>query len=153
MLLLCLFWSGYADFSGSYMSYELVAHFDLSLDLFLGDFWISSHYSLTPPEQTLKQLEEAGEVQSKLKNQINVVETRPANNHKTTKKCRYMLNTATVTKKYTSASYLTCTFQIQKSKLQKLQIQIINPFTAPVCNISGLKYAGACLQTVYFPVL
>ena len=24
----------------TYMSYELVAHFDLSLDLFLGDFWI-----------------------------------------------------------------------------------------------------------------
>ena len=31
----------------TYMSYKLVAHFDLSLDLFLGDFWISSHYSLT----------------------------------------------------------------------------------------------------------
>ena len=31
----------------TYMSYELVTHFGLSLDLFLGDFWISSHYSLT----------------------------------------------------------------------------------------------------------
>ena len=31
----------------TYMSDELVAHFDPSLDLFLGDFWISSHYSLT----------------------------------------------------------------------------------------------------------
>ena len=31
----------------TYMSYELVTHFDLSLDQFLGDFWISSHYSLT----------------------------------------------------------------------------------------------------------
>ena len=29
----------------TYMSYELVAHFDLSLDLFWGDFCISSHYS------------------------------------------------------------------------------------------------------------
>ena len=33
----------------TYMSYELVAHFVLSLDLFLGDFWISSHYSLIVP--------------------------------------------------------------------------------------------------------
>ena len=31
----------------TYRCYELVTHFDLSLDLFLGDFWISSHYSLT----------------------------------------------------------------------------------------------------------
>ena len=31
----------------TYTSHELIAHFDLSLDLFLGDFWISSHYSLT----------------------------------------------------------------------------------------------------------
>ena len=31
----------------TYMSYELVAHFDLSSDLFLGDFWISNRYSLT----------------------------------------------------------------------------------------------------------
>ena len=31
----------------TYMSYELVAHFDLSLYLFLGGFWISSHYCLT----------------------------------------------------------------------------------------------------------
>ena len=33
-----------ADYS-AYL-HEL-AHFDLSLDLFLGDFWISSYYSLT----------------------------------------------------------------------------------------------------------
>ena len=31
----------------TYTSYKLVVHFDLSLDLFQGDFWISSHYSLT----------------------------------------------------------------------------------------------------------
>ena len=31
----------------TYMSYELVAHFDLSLDLFLGDFWI--FFNSLPP--------------------------------------------------------------------------------------------------------
>ena len=31
----------------TYLSYELVAHFNLSLELFLGDFWILRHYSLT----------------------------------------------------------------------------------------------------------
>ena len=36
------------DYSAYLQSYKLVAHFDLSqLDLFQGDFWISSHYSLT----------------------------------------------------------------------------------------------------------
>ena len=30
---------------------------------------------------------------------------------------------------------------------------IISPFTAPACNISGLKDARTRLQTVYFPVL
>ena len=30
---------------------------------------------------------------------------------------------------------------------------IINPFTVPACNISGLKDAVTRLQTVYFPVL
>ena len=29
----------------------------------------------------------------------------------------------------------------------------LNPFTAPACNISGLKDARTRLQTVYFPVL
>ena len=51
MLLLCLFLSAYAEFLADYSAYLhelLVSHFDLSLDLFQGDFWISSHYSLTP---------------------------------------------------------------------------------------------------------
>ena len=30
---------------------------------------------------------------------------------------------------------------------------LINPFTAQAWTISGLKDAGTCLQTVYFPVL
>ena len=30
---------------------------------------------------------------------------------------------------------------------------VFNPFTASACTVSGLKDAGRCLQTVYFPVL
>ena len=33
------------------------------------------------------------------------------------------------------------------------QSKVFNPFNAPACNISGLKDARACLQTVHFPVL
>ena len=59
----------YADFSGrlfclltfffsiatlTYRSYKLVAHFDLSLDLFQGDFWILSHYSLISKSEQIK---------------------------------------------------------------------------------------------------
>ena len=53
ILLLCLFWSAYADFSGrllSYRSWKLVAHFDL----FQGDFWISSHYSGTTNSEQIQ---------------------------------------------------------------------------------------------------
>ena len=36
---------------------------------------------------------------------------------------------------------------------QFLSVVTGNPFTAPACNISGLKDARGRLQTVYFPVL
>ena len=43
----------------TYTSYELVAHFDLSLDLFLGDFWISSHlFSNSVPPLNLNKFSE-----------------------------------------------------------------------------------------------
>ena len=41
----------------AYMSYELAAHFDLSLDLFLGDFWVSSRYSLKRTTSKSEQIQ------------------------------------------------------------------------------------------------
>ena len=42
----------------TYKLHELVADFDLSLDLFLGDFWISSHYSHTLQQFTTSKSEQ-----------------------------------------------------------------------------------------------
>ena len=38
----------------TYISYKLVAHFDVFLDLFQGDFSISSHYSLTSKSEQIQ---------------------------------------------------------------------------------------------------
>ena len=45
-----------------------------------------------------------------------------------------------------------CTYNMANASFAKLKIYI-NPFTAPACNISGLKDSSTRLQTVQFQVL